>query len=394
MREVVMVSGARTAIGDFMGSLTKMTAVELGTVAAIEAIKRAGIKPEDIDNVMGGHCMFAGTGGNIARQIQGRAGILWEAPAATVHQACGSSMRALEIATEQILLGKSDIALVIGAESMTNVPYVLQKARFGYRLGDGNDGPVDELVANSLICPIAKVHMAITAENVAEKYNVSREEQDELALLSHQRASKAIKDEIFKDEIVGVEVKTKKETKIFDVDEHVRHDASLEGMAKLKPAFKKDGTVTAGNASGINDGACAAVIMTKEKAESLGLTPMCKIVATASAGVAPEIMGIGPVYAIPKVLKYAGLELKDIDLFEINEAFAAQFVGVSKELNLDIEKVNVNGSGIALGHPVGMTGLRLVISLAYEMARRDAKFGVASLCAGMGPAPATVIERI
>jgi len=393
MREVVLVSGARTAIGDFLGTLSNFTAVELGTFAAAEALKRAGIDPKEIDNVTGGHCISAGTGGNAARQIQGRVGIPWEAPAMTLHQACASSMRALEIAAAEIMLGRSDAALVIGTESMSNSPYVLKKARRGYRMGDG-EAVADELTSGTLICPIYGYHMGVTAENVGEKYGITREAQDELGYLSQKRASAATKNGIWKQEIVPIEVKTKKGTKVIDYDEHVRDDVSLETLAALKPAFKKGGTVTPGNASGLNDGAAAAVIMSREKAEKLGLKPLCKISAATSYGVEPEIMGIGPVFAIPKALKLAGYELKDVDYFEINEAFAAQCLAVQQQLKIDSDRLNANGSGISLGHPVGMTGVRLVVSLANELKRRNGKVGVASLCAGMGPAGATVIEMI
>ncbi|MEQ8200383.1 MAG: thiolase family protein [Syntrophomonadaceae bacterium] len=394
MREVVMVSGARTPIGDFLGILSKFSAVQLGTFAAADAIRRAGIDPKEIDNVTGGHCISAGTGGNAARQIQGRLGVPWKAPGMTLHQACASSMRALEIAAADIMLGRSETALIIGMESMSQSPYILKKARLGYRMGDGNDGPLDELTSGTLICPIYGHHMGVTAENIAEKYGISREDQDALAFLSQQRASAATKNGIWRQEITPVEVKTKKGPKIIDFDEHVRDDITLEGLAKLQPAFKKGGTVTPGNASGLNDGAAAAIIMSREKAHSLGLKPICKISAITSYGVEPEIMGIGPVYAIPKALKLAGYELNDVDYYEINEAFAAQCLAVQSELKIETDKLNANGSGISLGHPVGMTGVRLIISLANELNRRGGKVGVASLCAGMGPAGAAVIEAI
>lgn len=392
MREVVIVSGARTPIGDFLGTLKDFTHVQLGAIAAKSAIERAGIKAGDIDEVLVGHCLQGGAKGNPARQVQNLAGISWDAPAATINQQCASAMRALEIATERIMLGKIETALVAGMESPSSGPYYLLKARRGYRLFNANDGPHDSLIHDGLNCAIMGYHMGITAENLAERYNISRQEQDELALLSHQRAVAAIRAGKFENEIVPVEIKTRKGVVNFAVDEHPRENMSMESLAQLPPAFKKDGTVTAGNSSGLNDGGAAAVVMSREYADAQGIKPLARILATASYGVHPEIMGIGPVYAIPKAIKYAGLTMQDIGYFEINEAFAAQFIACNRELKIDMERVNANGSGISLGHPTGQTGIRLVISAIYEMLKRGDRFGCASLCAGGGPGMAVIIE--
>lgn len=389
-KEVVIVGMARTPIGDFLGSLKDVPAVELGKIVVKAALDRANIAPEQVDNVVAGMVYKAGAKGNPARQVQLAAGIPKEAAATTVDQQCASAMRALEIADHQIKLGFSDVSVVVGMESMSRVPYLLMNARQGLRLGDGAIN--DSLLYDALVDPFINYHMGITAENLAQKYNISRKEQDELAFLSQKRAVAATDEGKFKDEIVPVEIQTKKGTVVVDTDEHPRRDITLEGLAKLKPAFKENGTVTAGNASGINDGAAAAVLISADKAKELGIKPLAKVLATASYGVEPEIMGIGPVYAIPKALKLAGLNINEIDYFEINEAFAAQFLAVNRELNLDMSKVNLNGSGISLGHPVGCTGLRIIVTLVHEMRRKGQRFGVASLCAGGGPSMATVIE--
>jgi acetyl-CoA C-acetyltransferase len=389
-KEVVIAGMARTPIGDFLGSLKDVPAVELGTIAAKAALDRANIVPEQIDNVVAGMVYKAGVKGNPARQVQLAIGIPKEAAATTVDQQCASAMRALEIAAHQIMLGFSDVSLVVGMENMSRVPYLLMNARQGLRLGDGVIN--DSLLYDALVDPFINYHMGITAENLAQKYNISRKEQDELAFLSQKRAVAAIDEGKFKEEIVPVEIQTKKGTVIVDTDEHPRRDVTLESLTKLKPAFKENGTVTAGNASGINDGAAATVLMSGEKAKELGIKPLARVVATASYGVEPEIMGIGPAYAIPKALKLAGLDISEIDYFEINEAFAAQFLAVNRILNLDMSKVNLNGSGISLGHPVGCTGLRIIVTLVHEMRRKGQRFGIASLCAGGGPSMATVIE--
>lgn len=392
MVSVVIVGAARTPIGDFLGSLKDIPAVELGVIAARAAMERAGISPEQVEDVVAGMVYKEGVKGNPARQVQLKCGIPVEAAAVTVEQQCASGMRAVEVAAQQIMLGKSSISLAVGMESMSQVPYLLMGARTGYRMGPGR--VEDALLYDALHDAFHGYHMGMTAENLAERYGITRREQDELALLSHQRAVSAIQQGKFKDEIVPVEVKTRKGTVIIDTDEHPRPDTSLDALSKLRPVFKEGGTVTAGNASGVNDGAAALILMAEPKARELGVKPLAKIIATASYGVAPEIMGIGPAYAVPKALKYAGLQLEDIDYFEINEAFAAQFLAVKRELKLDMERVNANGSGIALGHPVGCTGVRIIVTLLSELRRRGARYGVASLCVGGGPAMATVIEML
>ncbi|MGI1657428.1 MAG: thiolase family protein [Desulfitobacterium sp.] len=392
MEEVVIVGAARTPIGDFQGSLKDVSAVELGMIAVKGALEKAGVDAKLVEDVVGGMVYKAGVKGNPARQIQLGVGIPLEAAATTVDQQCGSAMRALEIATQQMYLGKSNVSVAVGIENMSRAPHILLNSRQGTKLGPTN--LEDHLTYDALVDAMMGYHMGVTAENLAERYNITREEQDQLAHLSHTRAVAAIQNGYFKDEIVPVEITTRKGTKVVEVDEHPRADVSLESLGKLKPAFKKDGTVTAGNASGLNDGAAALILMTASKAKELGVKPIAKILATASYGVAPEIMGIGPAYAIPKALQYAKLELSDIDYFEINEAFAAQFLAVNRELNLDIDKVNANGSGIALGHPVGCTGARIIVSMLSELKRRGGKYGVASLCVGGGPAVATVIEML
>ncbi len=390
MRNVVIVGAKRTAIGDFLGSLKDVSAVELGTAAVKAALEQSGVTPEQVEDVVGGMVYKAGAKGNPARQVQLNAGIPVTAGAVTIEQQCASAMRALEVASQQIMLDKVDISVAVGIESMSQVPYLLLEARNGFRMGPSK--VEDSLLIDALHDAFHGYHMGMTAENLAGRYHISREEQDELAYLSHARAVKAIKEGKFKDEIVPVEIKSKKNSVIFDTDEHPRADVDKEKLAGLRAAFKKDGTVTAGNASGINDGAAAMVLMAEEKAQELGIKPLARIIATATYGVAPENMGIGPAFAIPKALKFAGLDANDIDYYEINEAFAAQFLACNRELKLDMDKVNANGSGIALGHPVGCTGIRILTTLIYEMKRRQNHYGVASLCVGGGPAMATVLE--
>lgn len=390
MREVVIVSGMRTPIGDYLGTLKDFSAVDLGTIALKAALDKAGVDPSQVEEVVTGHVYQAGCKGNPSRQVTIGAGCPVETVSLTVNQQCPSSMRAAEIISQEIMMGKIDIGAAVGIESMTNVPYLLLKARGGYRMGTGE--LLDGLLYDALIDAFNNYHQGITAENLAEKYNITRQEQDELALLSHQRACRAIKDGSFKEEIIPIEVKTKKGTLFFDRDEHPNPNVTLESLAKLKPAFKKDGTITAGNASAINDAACALILMGADKAVELGIKPLARIVATASASVEPKIMGIGVVPAVNRALKLANMHADDIDLWEINEAFAAQFLACNRELKLDMAKVNVNGSGISLGHPVGNTGAKLIVSLMHELRRRNKKFGCASLCAGGGPAMATIIE--
>lgn len=397
IKDVVVVSACRTPIGKFMGSLKDVQAIELATLVAKEAIKRANIDSNLIDEIVMGEVYPHMQGSLPARQVAMHAGLPVRSAAVNVNQNCASGMRAMEIAANNIQLGKTDISLVVGVESMTNAPYMLPKAREGYRMGPGK--LEDAMLTDALIDRLVPGHMGLTAENVAEKYGITREECDKLALMSHRRATLANEEGRFKEEIVPVEIKSKKGIRIFEQDEHMIADASMEKMAKLKPAFKENGVVTAANASGVNDGAAAVIIMSAEKAEELGLKPMLKLISICSEGVEPEIMGIGPAKAIPKCLKMADLDFNDIDYWEINEAFASQFLGVGRELKeklgieLDMNKVNANGSGIALGHPIGCTGLRLIVSLAYEMKKKGYKLGGASLCVGGGPAMCSLWAR-
>lgn len=389
MRNVVIVGAKRTAIGEFLGSLKSVSAVELGIVAVKAALEQSGINPQQVDEVVGGMVYKAGVKGNPARQVQLKVGMPAVAGAVTVEQQCASGMRALEIASQQIMLGKTDISVAVGMESMSNVPYLLLNARNGYRMGNGQIE--DSLLYDALHDAFGGYHMGITAENLAKQYNISREEQDEHAYLSNSRAMSAIKEGKFKEEITPVELKSKAGSTFFDTDERPK-DVTVEKLAKLRTAFIKDGTVTAGNASGINDGAASLVLMAEDKARELGIKPLARIISTANVGVEPEVMGIGPAYAIPKALQFAGITAKDVDYYEINEAFAAQFIACNRELKIDMAKVNANGSGIALGHPVGCTGIRIITSMIYEMKRRQERYGVASLCVGGGPAMATVLE--
>lgn len=391
LNEVVVVGAARTAIGAFMGSLKDVPAVSLGVTAVKGALKRAGIDPSQVQEVIAGMVYKAGAKGNPARQVQLQVGIPLEGGAVTVDQQCASAMRAFEIAAHRIMLGKTEISVVLGLENMSRVPHLLFGSREGFRLGkaDLEDG----LLYDALIDPFTNYHMGVTAENLAEKYGISREEQDQLAFTSHVRAVEAMVQGKFKPEIEPVEVVTRKRKVVVDTDEGPRPDISLEKLATLRPVFKKDGTVTAGNASSINDGAAALVLMSAARAEALGVRPLAVVKGTATFGAPPEIMGIGPVKALPQALAEANLTLDQVDLFEINEAFAAQFLAVNRELKIPMDKVNVNGSGISLGHPVGCTGIRIIVTLLYEMERRGAGIGAASLCAGGGPAMAAVLAR-
>ena len=392
MQEVVIVSAVRTPIGDFMGKLKDVSAVDLGVTAVQGALAKARISADQVEEDACGMIYKGGAKGNPGRQIQVKCGMPIEGYAYTVDQQCGSGMKAFELASQSIMLGKVDIAVAVGIENMSTAPYILPKAREGYRMGHGEI--YDSMLYDGLVCAMQGYHMGITAENLAERYGISRQEQDELALMSHQRAAAAWVKGVFADEIAPVVVKGKKGDIVIDRDEHPRTDLTLEKLAAMRPAFKKDGTVTAGNASSINDGAAALVLMSAAKAQQLGLKPLAKLKATASAGVHPEIMGIGPVAAVPKVLKFAGLALDDIGYFEINEAFAAQFLAVNKELKLDMNKVNAHGSGIGLGHPVGCTAARIIVAVIHELHRRNERYGLATLCVGGGPAIATVVEKM
>ncbi len=393
MRDVVIVSGARTAIGDYLGSLSAYNPVQLGIIALKGAIAKAGIDKNLIQEVVAGQCNQAGAPGNSARHIALGAELPVESFAFTVHQQCCSSMRGAELLSQEIMLGKVDIGAVVGIESMSNAPYLLFGARKGYRLNDG-EKIQDSLMIGGLVDALLGYHMGITADNIADHYKISRQEQDEWALMSHQRACAASDKGWFKDEIIPVEVKTKKGPVMFARDEHPRADTSMESLSKLKPVFKKDGTVTAGNASGLNDAGSCLILMAAEKAKALGLTPIARVVASAPGSVEPRVMGMGVVPAVLNALKFANMKLTDIDYFELNEAFAAQVIGCNRELKIPLENVNAVGSGISMGHPVGATGARLIVTLMGELKRRGKKFGCASLCASGGPGHAFIIEML
>ncbi|MEQ8236284.1 MAG: thiolase family protein [Syntrophomonadaceae bacterium] len=396
-KDVVIVSLCRTPIGRFMGTLKDVSVKDLAITAGKAAIERAGIPADSIDEVVLGQIYPHFQGSLPSRQVAMALGLPVRSNACNVNQNCASGMRALEIICDKIALGKIDIGLVIGAESMTNAPFMLEKARMGYRMGQGK--LEDAMLYDGLVDKLVPGHMGVTAENIAALYGITRQECDELALASHQNATAAMQNGLFKREIVPVELKSKKGVKLFENDEHMIPDASLESMAKLPAAFIKDGVVTAANASGINDAAAAAVVMSKQKAEELGIKPLLKMINIVAEGVDPKVMGLGPAVAIPKALAQAGLKYEDVDYWEINEAFAAQFLGVGRMLkadfgiDLDMSKTNHNGSGIGLGHPVGATALRIIVSMYYEMERLGLTVGGASLCVGGGPAMASLWTR-
>lgn len=392
-REVVLAGAVRTAIGKMGGSLADVPAADLGAAVIKEALRRAGIPSEKVDEVYMGCVLQTAQGQNVARQAAVKAGLPVEVPALTVNNVCGSGLKCVNMAAALIMAGEADIIVAGGMENMSAAPYALEKARYGYRMGDGT--LVDTMLKDALTDAFQGYHMGITAENLAEQYGISREEQDAFAAASQQKCEAAQKAGVFKEEIVPVPVKVKKETLDFAVDEFPRSGVTAESLSKLKPAFKRDGgTVTAANASGINDGAAAMVVMSAEKAKELGVKPLAKWVAGASAGVEPSIMGIGPAHAVRKLFDKVSLTLEDIDLIESNEAFAAQSLAVAKELGLSMDRVNVNGGAIALGHPVGASGCRILVSLLYEMKRREAKHGLATLCVGGGMGVSAVVERI
>jgi acetyl-CoA C-acetyltransferase len=393
MKEVVIVSAVRTPVGSFNGALSTFTAVDLGAIVIKEAIARSGISAEQVEEVIFGNVLQAGLGQNPARQAAVKAGIPAEASAYTINKVCGSGLKSVNLAAQAIMTGDADIVIAGGMESMTNAPYVLDsKARWGLRMGHSN--VVDTMIQDGLWCAFNDYHMGITAENVAQTYNITREEQDLLAAESQQKAIQAIADGAFKEEIVPVVIKTKKGESVFDTDEYPRAGTTAETLSGLRPAFKKDGTVTAGNASGINDGAAAIVLMSAEKAKELGITPLARIRSFGSAGVDPSVMGIGPVPATRKALAKAGLTVADLDLVEANEAFAAQFLAVGKELGFDKEKVNIRGGAIAIGHPIGASGARILVTLLHAMKQKDAKVGLATLCIGGGQGVATIVELL
>ncbi len=393
MRDVVIVSAARTPVGSFGGTLKGFGAIQLGATAIKAAIERAGIKPADVEEVILGCVLQAAQGQNVARQVAMASGIPQEVPALTINKVCASGLRSVSLAAQIIKAGDADVVIAGGTENMSDAPYALTDARWGYRMGEGKI--VDVMIKDGLWDAFNNYHMGITAENVAEQWKLTREAQDAFGLESQKRAEKAIKEGRFKDEIVPVMIPQKKgDPKVFDTDEFPRFGATAEALAGLKPAFKKDGTVTAGNASGINDGAAAFVVMSAEKAKAMGLKPMAKVVSYASAGVDPAIMGTGPIPATRKALAKAGIKVTDLDLIEANEAFAAQSLAVVKDLGLDtmMDKVNVNGGAIAIGHPIGGSGGRILTTLLFEMKKRKSKYGLATLCIGGGQGAAIIVE--
>lgn len=392
MSDIVIVNASRTAIGSFGGALASVPAPELGTLVAKDVIKRAGIDVSEIDEVILGNVLQSGLGQNPARQAALNAGISERVPATTINVVCGSGLKSVIMAAQMIAAGDAETVLAGGMENMSAAPYLLDKARWGYRMGNGT--LVDTVVHDGLSCAFNQYHMGMTAENIAERYQISRAEQDEVALRSQQRAIAAINSGAFGKEITPVTIRQKKSEILFDQDEYPRADASAEALAKLRPAFKADGSVTAGNASGINDGAAALIVMSAEKAKALGLKPMARIRGYGSGGVDPAFMGMGPVPATLKALEKARLSVSDIDLIEANEAFAAQFIAVGRELCFDAEKTNVNGGAIALGHPIGASGARILVTLLHALQARDKTFGLATLCVGGGQGVSVIVERI
>ena len=390
-RKVVLAGACRTAIGVMGGQFANTSAVELGTIVIKEALKRAGVSPDQVDEVYMGNVIQAGNGQNPARQATVYAGIPNEVPATTINVLCGSGLHCVNLAAKLIAAGDADIIVAGGMENMTMAPYMLRNGRYGYRMG--NATIEDAMIKDGLTDAFHNYHMGITAENICEQWGLTREELDEFAAWSQNKCEKAMAEGKFKDEIVPVEVKKKKETILVDTDEGPRKGITKEGLAKLRPAFKKDGMVTAGNASGINDGAAALIVMSEEKAKELGVKPMATWVAGALGGVEPEIMGVGPVASTKKVLARTGMSIDDFDLIEANEAFAAQSIAVARDLGFDMSKVNVNGGAIALGHPVGASGCRILVTLLHEMQKRDAKKGLATLCIGGGMGCSTIVER-
>ncbi|MBQ9058332.1 MAG: acetyl-CoA C-acetyltransferase [Atopobiaceae bacterium] len=393
-KKVVIASACRTPIGKFGGTLSNVGAAELGSIVIKEAVERAGIKPTDVDHVYMGCVIQAGLGQNVARQASLNAGLPIETPAVTINVVCGSGLNAVNMAAQMIQSGAADVVVAGGTENMDMAPFALQQGRYGYRMGApmGKSELVDTMVHDALWDAFNNYHMGITAENVAEQWNLTREQLDEFAATSQQRASAAVAAGVFKDEIVPVTIKTRKGETVFDTDEGPREGVTAESLSGLKPAFKKDGIVTAGNASSINDGAAALVVMSEEKAAELGVEPLATFVDGCLAGVDPTIMGTGPIAAVRKLCDRTGLTVADFDLIEANEAFAAQALAVAHDLEFDLEKVNVNGGAIALGHPVGASGARILVTLLYAMKARGAKKGCATLCIGGGMGCATAVE--
>ncbi len=391
-RKVVLAGACRTAIGVMGGALSTTPAADLGTIVIKEALKRSGVKPEQVDEVYMGCVIQAGQGQNVARQAAVNAGIPVEVPATTINVLCGSGLHCVNLAAKLISMGDADIIVAGGTENMSLAPYALDKARFGYRMG--NSTVIDTMIRDALTDAFGGYHMGMTAENICEDWGLTREQLDEFAANSQQKCEKAMANGVFKEEIVPVEVKQKKQTIIFDTDEGPRAGVTTESLSKLRPAFKKDGgMVTAGNSSGINDGAAAIIVMSEEKAKELGVKPMATWIGGELAGVEPRIMGIGPVAATKKVMAKTGMQISDFDLIEANEAFAAQSVAVGHDLGFDLSKLNVNGGAIALGHPVGCSGCRILVTLLYEMQRRNAHTGLATLCVGGGMGAAAIVKR-
>ena len=393
MENAVIVSAARTPVGSFNGSLASVGTVDLGKLVIAETLNRAGVESGLVDEVVMGNVLQAGLGQNPARQAALAAGLADSVPAYTVNKVCGSGLKTVALAAQSIAAQNAEVVIAGGMENMTRAPYLLDsRARWGYRMG--NQQVIDTMVHDGLTCATNHYHMGITAENIAQKYQISRQEQDELALRSQQLAAQAVAAGVFDAEIVPVTIKSRKGDTVFARDEYPRAEATAEALAKLKTAFSADGTVTAGNSSGINDGAAAVLVMAESKAKELGLQPLARIRSYASAGVSPALMGLGPVPATQKALQKAGLALTDIDLVEANEAFAAQFLGVGRELHFDMDKTNIHGGAIAIGHPIGASGTRILVSLLYGMQAKDVQFGLATLCIGGGQGIAMIIERM
>jgi len=392
MTDVIIASAVRTPIGKFNGALKNVSAAELGRVVAEEALNRAGLAPSDVDEVIVGNARQAGNGPNLARQIGFRAGVHVDRPAFTINKACASGLKAITLACQSIATGENEIVLAGGVEQMSQIPYLLAKARWGYRLGD--DVLVDAMHRDGYYCPLAEMMMGRTAEVLAEEYDIGREEQDRFALESHQKAVRAWEEGWFDAEIVPVDAPGRKGPTVqVERDERPRADTNMEKLARLGPVFQEDGTVTAGNASGITDGAAAVVVMRADKAQALGIEPLARIEAFASGGVDPRRMGMGPVPATRKVLTQTGLSLDDVDLIELNEAFAVQVLAVERELDWDVSRRNVHGGAVALGHPTGCTGARIVVTLLYAMQQRDAELGLATLCVSGGLGMSLLVRR-
>lgn len=392
MTEAVIVSALRTPVGTFGGALKDVTAVDLGAAVVKKAIESINLDPAMIDELIFGNVLSAGLGQNVARQVAIKAGIPKHVPSFAINKVCGSGLKTVALAAQSILSGDNEIVIAGGTESMSQAPYVLPDARWGKRMGNGQ--MIDTMLTDGLTDAFHDIHMGVTAENIVEKYQFTREQQDELAVRSQNNAEKAVTSGRFKEEIVPIEVPQRRgDPKIIDTDEHPRFGTTIESMAKLKPAFKKDGSVTAGNASGLNDGAAVLIVMSREKADELGLKPLATIKSYASAGVDPKIMGCGPIPATQKALQKAGMTVDDLDLIEANEAFAAQALSVITDLKFNTDIVNVNGGAIALGHPVGASGARILVTLLHEMEKRDAKRGLATLCIGGGQGMSLIVER-